>query len=85
MVYACSGEATRTADFQIPAANDKQVQIDDAKPAKLAENKKVSLDSTEKVFGVINTFKSSPATFKGVWASQCSTMLTCRWPVTPQL
>lgn len=66
MVYACAGEATRTADFQIPAANDKQVQIDDAKPAKLAENKKVSLDSTERVFGVLNSFKSSPATFKGV-------------------
>ena len=66
MIYASSSEASRSADFQIPAANDKQVQIIDAKPARLAESKKVSLDSTEKVFDVLNTFKSSTATFKGV-------------------
>jgi hypothetical protein len=67
LVYARSGEATKNADFQIPAAGDQPVQIDDSKPAKLAENKRVTLDNTEKVFGVINRFKNSPATrFKGV-------------------
>jgi hypothetical protein len=67
MVYASAGEASRTADFQIPAAGDKQVQIDDAKPARLAEGKRVSLDSTDKVFGVLNTFKNQlGTTFKGV-------------------
>jgi hypothetical protein len=67
MVYASSGEASRVADFQIPAAGDKRVQIDDNKPARLAENKKVTLDTTEKVFAVINTFAAkSNTTFKGV-------------------
>lgn len=66
MVYASAGEATKLADFQIPAAGDRRVQIDDAKPARLAEGKKVTLDSTEKVFKVLNTFKTTSTTFKGV-------------------
>lgn len=67
MVYASAGEASRVAEFPIPSAGDKQVQIHDGKPTKLADTKRVSLDSTEKVFGVINAFKTQPATrFKGV-------------------
>lgn len=67
MVYASSGEASRVADFQIPAAGDKRVQIDDNKPARLAENRKVALDTTEKVFAVINAFAPKlNTTFKGV-------------------
>ncbi|NPT41009.1 DUF499 domain-containing protein [Paraburkholderia sp. 1N] len=67
MVYASAGEASRTAEFPIPAAGDKKVQIDDTKPARLSEGKRVSLDSTDKVFGILNTFKSQPkTTFKGV-------------------
>lgn len=66
LVYAQSGEATKTTDFQIPHGADKTVQIDDAKPARLS-NRRVPLDSTEKVFGVINRFKDQPNTrFKGV-------------------
>ncbi len=67
MVFASAGEASRVAEFSIPSAGDKQIQIQDGKPTKLTEAKRVSLDSTEKVFGVINAFKAQPATrFKGV-------------------
>ncbi len=67
LVYARSDEATKNADFQIPSASDKKIQIEDSKPAKLIEAKRVALDNTEMVFGVINRFKDSVATkFKGV-------------------
>jgi len=67
LVYAKSGEATKTADFQIPHSGDKTVQIDDTKPARLNSGKRVPLDTTEKVFTVINRFKDQANTrFKGV-------------------
>jgi hypothetical protein len=67
LVYAKAGEATKNAEFSIPASGDKRVQIDDSKPAKLPENKRVNLDSTEKVFGVINRFRDRNTTLlKGV-------------------
>lgn len=67
LVYAKSGEATKTADFQIPNSDDKTVQIDDTKPARLNSTKRVPLDSTDKVFGVINRFRDQTSTqFKGV-------------------
>ena len=67
LVYARSGEANKNADFQIQSAGDKKIQIDDSKPAKLAEDKRVTLDNTETVFGVLNRFKGSKATkLKGV-------------------
>ena len=66
LVYAQAGEANKTADFQIPASGDKKVQIDEAKPARL-QGKRVSLGTTDRVFGVINKFKDSQGTrFKGV-------------------
>lgn len=66
LVYARAGEANKTADFQIPASGDKTVQIVDAKPARL-QGKKITLDTTDRVFGVINRFRDQPATlFKGV-------------------
>lgn len=66
LVYARAGDANKTADFQIPASGDKTVQIVDAKPARL-QGKKVALDTTDLVFGVINRFRDQPATlFKGV-------------------
>jgi hypothetical protein len=66
LVYARAGEANKTADFQIPASGDKTVQIIDAKPAKLTP-KRVSLDTTERVYGVINRFRDQPGMrFKGV-------------------
>lgn len=67
LVYAKSGEATKTADFQIPHSGDKTVQIDDTKPARLSPGKRVPLDTTDKVFSVINRFKDHPNNrFKGV-------------------
>mgnify|MGYP003662670920 FL=1 len=66
LVYAQAGEATKTADFRIAARGDTSVQVDDAKPAKL-QKKRVTLDNTDKVFGVINKFRDSVNTqFKGV-------------------
>lgn len=67
LVYAKSGEATKTADFLIPHSGDKTVQIDDAKPARLNSGKRIPLDATDKVFSVINRFKDQTSTyFKGV-------------------
>ncbi len=66
LVYARSGEANKTADFQIPASGDKTVQIVDTKPAKL-QSKRVALDTTDRVYGMINRFRDQPGTrFKGV-------------------
>lgn len=66
LVYARAGEANKMADFQIPASGDKTVQIVDTKPARL-QSKRVTLDTTDRVFGVINRFRDQPATrFKGV-------------------
>jgi hypothetical protein len=66
LVFARSGEANKTADFSIPASGDKTVQIVDAKPARL-QAKRVSLDTTDRVFGVINRFRDQSGTrFKGV-------------------
>ena len=66
LVYARSGEATKTADFQIPASGDKKVIVDDSKPARL-QVKRASLDNTDRVYGVINRFRDSENTrFKGV-------------------
>ena len=67
LVYAKSGEATKTAKFSIPHSGDKTVQIDDSKPARLSSTKRVPLDSTDKVFSVINRFRDQTSTlFKGV-------------------
>ncbi len=67
LIFAKSGEATKTADFQIPHSGDKTVQIDDTKPAHLNSGKRIPLDTTEKVFTVINRFKDQTNTrFKGV-------------------
>ena len=66
LVFARAGEANKTADFQIPASGDKTVQIIDSKPARL-QSKRVALDTTDRVFGVINRFRDQPGTrFKGV-------------------
>ncbi|WP_293672567.1 anti-phage-associated DUF499 domain-containing protein [Thiolapillus sp.] len=66
LVYAKSGEATKNADFQIPHSGDKTVQIDDAKPARLS-NKRMALDTTDRVYSVINHFRDQTNTrFKGV-------------------
>lgn len=66
LVFARAGEANKTADFQIPASGDKTAQIVDSKPARL-QSKRVALDTTDRVFSVINRFRDQPGTrFKGV-------------------
>ncbi|AOS78278.1 MULTISPECIES: anti-phage-associated DUF499 domain-containing protein [Hydrogenophaga] len=66
LVFARAGEANKTADFHVPASGDKTVQIVDSKPARL-QSKRVALDTTDRVFGVINRFRDQPGTrFKGV-------------------
>lgn len=67
LVFAKSGEATKNTEFSIPASGDKRVQIDDHKPARLIDSKRVNLDNTEKVFAVINRFRDRNTTLlKGV-------------------
>lgn len=66
-VYAEAGEASAKESFNIPANGDDRAQIVDGKPARLNNECRVSLDTTDKVFGVINAFKQNPATrFRGV-------------------
>jgi hypothetical protein len=66
LVYAKSGEAMKSADFQVPHRGDRTIQIDDAKPARL-NSKRVALDTTDRVYGVINRFREQTNTqFKGV-------------------
>lgn len=65
LVFARSGEANKTADFQIQASGEK-IHIDDTRKARL-QLKRVSLDTTDRVFGIINRFRDKPGTrFKGV-------------------
>ncbi len=67
LVWAKSGEATKTADFQILHSGDKTVQIDESKPARLNSGKRVALDTTDRVYAVINHFREQISTrFKGV-------------------
>ena len=66
-VYAKAGEASKTKSFQIPHSSDKTVQIDDTKPARLNSGRRIALDTTDQVFGVINRYRDQTDTlFKGV-------------------
>lgn len=67
LIFAKAAEATKNTEFSIPASSDKRIQIVDGKPARLQESKRVNLDSTEKVFAVLNRFKDCTNTvLKGV-------------------
>jgi hypothetical protein len=67
LVFAKAGEATKNTEFSIPASGDKRIQIDDNKPARLLESKRINLDNTEKVFAVLNRFRDRSNTLlKGV-------------------
>jgi hypothetical protein len=67
LVFAQLDEATKTQSFQIPQSGDKRVQIDDTKPATFTPpSGRVTLDTTDRVFSVLNKFKSRPTRFKGV-------------------
>jgi hypothetical protein len=67
LVFAKAGEANKNIEFSIPASGDKRIVIDDRKPARLNESKKINLDNTEAVFKVVNRFRDKDDTlFKGV-------------------
>lgn len=67
LVYAQSGEASQDRKFNIHKSGDTTVQIDESKPAHLEAGKTVTIDTTNKVFEVINQFKGKESTqFKGV-------------------
>jgi len=67
LVFAQLDEATKTQSFQIPQSGAKRVQIDDTKPATFTPpSGRVTLDTTDRVFSVLNKFKSRPTRFKGV-------------------
>ena len=66
LVFARAGEAKKMADFQIPASGDKTGHIVDSRPARL-QRKRVALDTTGRILGVINRFRDQLGTrFKGV-------------------
>lgn len=62
LIAAKAGEVEKTAKIQIPPAGDDRVIIDDSKPARLAETKRVSMDTTDKAFCFIQRFKGRPDT-----------------------
>ena len=67
LVFAKAGEANKSQEFSIPATDDDRVIIDDTKPARLPETKRINLDNTEKVYAVINRFRDRTNTLlKGV-------------------
>ena len=66
LVHAEAGEASKRQTFKIPASGDDTIQIDENRPARL-QGKKTRLDTTDKVFSVINRFRDHAGTrFKGV-------------------
>jgi hypothetical protein len=57
LIAAKAGEVEKSAKIQIPSDGDDRVIIDDRKPARLAESKRVSIDTTDKAFNFIQRFK----------------------------
>lgn len=57
LIVAKAGQVEKSAKIQIPSDGDDRVVIDDRKPARLADSKRVSIDTTDKVFGFIQRFK----------------------------
>lgn len=62
LIAAKAGEVDKSARIQIPSDGDDRVIIDDKKPARLADSKRVSIDTTDKAFAVIQRFKERPDT-----------------------
>ena len=54
LVAAKAGEVEKPAKIQIPADGDDRVIIDEDKPASIPGHKKISIDTTDKVFGFID-------------------------------
>ncbi len=67
LIAAKAGEVEKSAKIQIPSDGDDRVIIDDRKPARLAESKRVSIDTTDKAFDFIQRFKDrSDTLLRGV-------------------
>lgn len=62
LVAARAGEVEKSARIAIPAEDDERIIIDDHKRAQLSPAKRVSIDTTDKVFGFIQRFKDRPDT-----------------------
>jgi hypothetical protein len=62
LIAAKAGEVEKSAKIQIPSDGDDRVVIDDKKPAQLADSKRISIDTTDKAFAVIQRFKERPDT-----------------------
>jgi hypothetical protein len=56
LVAAMAGEVEKIAKFHVPESGGV-VPIDDAKPARIPDSKRVNIDTTDKVFGIIQRFK----------------------------
>jgi hypothetical protein len=56
LIAAKAGEVEKSARFQIPADGDDRVIIDDHQPARLVKAK-VTLDTTDRAFALIQRFK----------------------------
>jgi len=57
LVAAKAGEVEKPAKIQIPVDGDDRVIIDDNKAASIPGHKKISIDTTDKVFGIIDDFR----------------------------
>jgi hypothetical protein len=67
LIAGKSGEVEKSAKIQIPSDGDDRVIIDDRKPARLAESKRVSIDTTDKAFNFIQRFRDrSDTLLRGV-------------------
>ena len=67
LVAAKAGEVEKTVKISIPPAGDDRVIIDDRKPARLADTKRVSIDTTDRAFGFIQRFRDrSDTRMRGV-------------------
>ncbi len=67
LIAAKAGEVEKSAKIQISSDGDDRAIIDDRKPARLAESKRVSIDTTDKAFNFIQRFKDrSDTLLRGV-------------------
>jgi hypothetical protein len=67
LIAAKAGEVEKSAKIPIPSAGDDRVIIDDRRPARLADSKRVSIDTTDKAFGFIQRFRDrSDTLLRGV-------------------
>ncbi|WP_200335542.1 hypothetical protein [Thiocystis violacea] len=57
LIAAKAGEVEKSAKIQIPSAGDDRLIIDDHKAAELVKDKRVSIDTTDKAFALIQRFK----------------------------